>query len=292
MLLAFAADATSYVNFNDLGLSREAFSIGPLPIRWYSLAYIFGIFGAYLLVRRMIRAPGAPMAERHTDDLLFWGMIGVIAGGRIGYVLFYNLSQYLAEPLSIFRLWDGGMSFHGGLIGVLLAIYAVCRRERPPLSFLRVCDYIACVLPVGMLLGRLANFVNGELWGRATDVPWAIIFPESGTMDPRHPSQLYQAGMEGLLMLIILSYAFWRTDARYYPGRLFGICCVGMGLSRFIAEFVREPDAQLQWLAAQSGLSMGQWLTIPFIALGIWLITSSGKRRQRIEPFAGADSIA
>ncbi len=290
LILSIAAVAGNYVNFDDLGLVRQIM-LGPLPIRFYSLAYIVGIFSGYWLVRRMCRQPGAPMADRHIDDLLFYAMLGVILGGRLGYVLFYNFSAYAAEPMSILRLWDGGMSFHGGLIGVLLAIAWVARRSVPALSYLRVCDYVACVLPVGMLAGRLANFVNGELWGRVTDVPWAIIFPASGSMLPRHPSQLYQAALEGALMLAVLSYAFWRTDARYYPGRLFGLCCVGMGLSRFCVEFVREPDSQLSEFARTSHLSMGQWLTIPFILLGVWLMVSARGRRQRIEPFAGPASV-
>jgi phosphatidylglycerol:prolipoprotein diacylglycerol transferase len=200
------------------------------------------------------------------------------------------LSEYLADPMGILRLWDGGMSFHGGAAGVTLAIWWVARRDG--LSFLRVCDYVAVVVPIGMLLGRLANFVNGELWGRVTDVPWAMIFPEAVTLDPRHPSQLYQAGLEGLLMLVILSYLFWRTHARYYPGRLVGIFAVGLGLARFIVEFVREPDAQLAEFTATTGLSMGQWLTIPLILLGLWLVWTSKGRRQRIEPVAGPNSVA
>lgn len=289
MILSLLAQAATYTNFNDLGLIRE-FHIGPLPIRFYSLAYIIGIFGGYWLVKRMLRQPGAPMAERHVDDLLFYAMLGVILGGRLGYVLFYNLGEYLKEPLSILRLWDGGMSFHGGVVGVTLACFYIARKNG--LSFLRVCDYIACVYPFGHLLGRLANFVNGELWGRATDVPWAMIFPLSGSMDPRHPSQLYQAGLEGLLLLVVLTYLFWRTKARYNPGLLVGIFTAGMGLSRFIVEFFREPDSQLLEFARSTGLSMGQWLTVPMILLGAWLAWTAKGRRQRIEPFAGTDSIA
>ena len=289
MILSLLADATAYTNFDDLGLIRE-FHIGPLPIRFYSLAYIVGIFSGYWLVKRMLRQPGAPMAERHVDDLLFYAMLGVIFGGRLGYVLFYNLDQYLADPVAIVRLWDGGMSFHGGVLGVTLAIWWVARRAG--LSFLRICDYVACVVPIGMLLGRLANFVNGELWGRVTDVPWAMIFPASGTMDPRHPSQLYQAGLEGLVMLVIMSWLFWRTKARYNPGMLVGIFAAGMGLARFINELFREPDSQLLEFAQRTGLSMGQWLTVPMILLGLWLAWTAKGRRQRIEPFAGTDSVA
>ncbi len=295
LLLTMLAEATAYTNFDDLGLINQVaiplpFTDIELPIRFYSLAYIIGIFAAYWLVKKMIRQPGAPMAERHVDDLLFWAMLGVILGGRLGYVLFYNLDRYIADPVAIVRLWDGGMSFHGGVIGVTLAILYIARKEG--LSFLRVCDYIACTVPIGMLLGRLANFINGELWGRVTDVPWAIIFPLSGTLDPRHPSQLYQAGLEGLFMLVLMTFLFWRTKARYNPGMLVGIFAAGMGLSRFINEFFREPDAQLAAFAQATGLSMGQWLTIPMILVGLWLAWSAKGRRQRIEPFTGADSVA
>jgi phosphatidylglycerol---prolipoprotein diacylglyceryl transferase len=193
------------------------------------------------------------------------------------------------------------MSFHGGVIGVSLAIWWVARGAKPKLSFLRVADYIVCVYPFGHLLGRLANFVNGELWGRATDSSWAMVFPcdlpsvagqcvSSGL--GRHPSQLYQAALEGALLLAIMTYAFWRTEARYYPGRLVGLFAIGMGLARFVIEFYREPDSQLLWLQVDSGLSMGQWLTVPMILLGVWLMWTSGGRRQRVEPFAGTSSVA
>ena len=289
MLASFLANAATFVNFDDLNIIKQ-FEIGPLTIRFYALAYIFGIFGAYWLVRKMLRQPGAPMAERHTDDLLFYAMLGVILGGRLGYVLFYGLGYYLENPASIFKLWDGGMSFHGGVVGVVVAIWWVTRRES--LSFLRVCDYVACAVPWGMLLGRLANFVNGELWGRVTEVPWAIIFPASGTLDPRHPSQLYQAGLEGALLLGVMAYIFWRTDKRYYPGWLVGLFTLGIGLARFVSEFFRQPDEQLSELALRSGLSMGQWLTIPMIVLGLWLLWTAKARRQRVEPFAGPGSVA
>jgi phosphatidylglycerol---prolipoprotein diacylglyceryl transferase len=290
--MLFSAVASTPMNFDELGLNPNALEWGPLVIRWYSLAYIVGIFVGYWLVKRMIRRSGAPMAERHVEDLLFWAMLGVILGGRLGYVVFYNLSFYLANPLNIFKIWDGGMSFHGGVIGVSLAIWWVARRAEPKLSFLRVADYVVCVYPFGHLLGRLANFVNGELWGRATDVSWGIIFPASQTVVARHPSQLYQAALEGALLLAIMSYAFWRTEARYYPGRLVGLFAIGMGLARFVIEFYREPDSQLLSLQINTGLSMGQWLTIPMVLLGAWLMWTSGGRRQRVEPFAGTSSVA
>lgn len=288
--LSLLAEATQYVNFNDLmGENAEiAFSIFGLPVRWYALAYLAGIFLGYWYLLKLIAQPGAPMARRHADDIVFYAMLGIILGGRIGYVLFYNLGSYLADPLAIFRLWDGGMSLHGGVVGVLIGIYYVTRKEG--LSFLRFCDYIACVIPFGLLLGRLANFVNGELWGRATTVPWAIIFPGSGTMEPRHPSQLYEAGLEGVLMMAILTFMFWRTQARYKPGLLFGASAVIYGVSRFAVEFFRQPDAQLGTLPW--GLTMGQTLTLPLLIAGVWLVLTAKGRRQRVEPVAGNNSVA
>lgn len=287
---ALLADATQYVNFNDLmGPNSEiAFSVFGWPIRWYALAYLSGIFLGYWYLLKLIAQPGAPMARRHADDMIFYAMLGIILGGRLGYVLFYNLDAYWNDPVSILKLWDGGMSLHGGVLGVLTAIYYVTRKEK--LSFLRFCDYVACVIPFGLFLGRLANFVNGELWGRATTVPWAIIFPNSGTMDPRHPSQLYEAGLEGIVMMAILAFLFWRTQARYKPGLLFGAAAIVYGISRFLVEFVREPDVQLGTLSW--GLTMGQTLTIPMLLGGIWLVATAKGRRQRVEPIAGSDSVA
>ncbi len=212
------------------------------------------------------------------------------SAAKLGYVLFYNLESYIAKPVTILKLWDGGMSLHGGVIGVLIAIWYVTRKEK--LSFLRFCDYIACTIPFGLFLGRIANFVNGELWGRVTTVPWAIVFPGEASPLPRHPSQLYEAGLEGLLMMAILAFLFWRTDARYKPGFLVGMASIIYGLSRFAVEFVREPDSQRMEVVVKTGLSMGQWLTVPMIVIGIWLVATAKARRQRVEPIAGPDSVA
>ena len=175
----------------------------------------------------------------------------------------------------LLRLWDGGMSFHGGVLGVLIAIIWVCRQS--DLNFLRVCDYIAVNVPFGMLFGRLANFVNGELWGRPTDVPWAMVFPGAGDI-ARHPSQLYQAGLEGLLLIVVLLLMFWKTNARFRTGVLVGTFTLGMGLARFINEFFREPDAHLVWVVEEYGLSMGQWLSIPLILVGLGVILWASRR--------------
>lgn len=269
-LLAEAAATGGAIHFEDLGL-RKGIDLGLFELRFYSLAYLAGIVLGYWHLTRMIKAPGSPMAQRHADDLFFYCTIGIILGGRLGYALFYSPDFYLLKnPLELLKLWEGGMSFHGGVLGVLAAIAWVCWRGR--ISFLRTADYIAVNVPFGMLFGRLANFVNGELWGRPSDVPWAMIFPEDPTQLARHPSQLYQAGLEGALMVAVMLWLFWKTRARWRPGLLVGVFTAGIALGRFVAEFFREPDAQLAEFARESGLNMGQWLTIPLIVLGIALI--------------------
>ncbi|MEQ8772282.1 MAG: prolipoprotein diacylglyceryl transferase [Erythrobacter sp.] len=272
-----AAGAADPIYWSDLGLV-PGIPIGPFTLRFYSLAYLNGVIFAYWHLSKMIKAPGAPMAQRHADDLFFYCTLGVIIGGRLGYAAFYTggdtgipsaFTDFSGDGFvswKLLRLWDGGMSFHGGLIGVLAAIAFVSWRGK--LDFLRVCDYIAVNVPMGMMLGRLANFVNGELWGRQTDVAWAMIFPGAGEV-PRHPSQLYQAGLEGLVLLVVLLALFWKTRARYRRGLLVGIFTLGIGIARFVNEFFREPDPQLAEFAARTGLSMGQWLTIPLIVIGL-----------------------
>ncbi|MBQ0770694.1 MAG: phosphatidylglycerol:prolipoprotein diacylglycerol transferase [Parasphingorhabdus sp.] len=290
MIDIILANAAQFTRFEELGVSPNALDLGFFQLKWYSLAYLAGILIGYWYLTKLIDQPGSPMARRHADDMIFWATLGIIVGGRLGYIFFYNPS-ILENPLDIFKVWQGGMSLHGGTLGVILAIWWTSRREK--LSFLRMCDYIACVIPFGLFFGRLANFVNGELWGRATDVPWAIIFTQQAAGEvARHPSQLYEAGLEGILYFIILSLLFWKTDARYQPGKLVGAGLLVYGFSRFTVEFFREPDAQLTWLVEQSGFSMGQWLTVPMILLGAWLVITAKGRRARIEPVAGDKSVA
>ena len=287
--------ASSAIVFTDLGLSPIALDLGLFQLRWYSLAYLAGIVLGYVYVLRLLRAPGSPMARRHADDLIFYASLGVILGGRLGYVLFYRPAFYFSDPLQILRLWDGGMSFHGGVIGTSLGIMYLAWRENLP--WLRLHDYIAVVTPIGLFTGRLANFVNGELWGAPTNVPWAVRFPEVvgglAVLGPaRHPSQLYEAILEGLVLFAILSVMFWKTQARYQPGRLVGAFLFFYGLFRFAVEFVRAPDDHLVSFAETTGLHMGQWLCVPMILGGAYLMATAKGRRARVEPIAGTESVA
>jgi phosphatidylglycerol:prolipoprotein diacylglycerol transferase len=290
------ANTSSAIAFPDLGLSPIALSIGPFDLRWYSLAYLAGIFIGYWYLLRLLREPGAPLARRHGDDLVFYAALGIILGGRLGYVLFYNLGEYLKDPIEILKLWDGGMSFHGGVVGTSLGILYLARKEG--LSWLRVHDYVACCVPFGLLFGRLANFVNQELWGAPAQVPWAVRFEEINTFGERvlgpsrHPSQLYEAGLEGVVLFGILWWMFWKTDARYQPGKLVGAFIFFYGLFRFAVEFIREPDQQLIPFVQATGLHMGQWLSVPMILGGLYLILTAKRRRVRVEPVAGTESVA
>jgi phosphatidylglycerol:prolipoprotein diacylglycerol transferase len=234
------------------------------------------------------------MARRHADDLVFYATLGIILGGRIGYVLFYA-PQMLVHPLQILKLWDGGMSFHGGVIGTSIGLMLFARAHG--LQWLRVHDYVACATPFGLFFGRLANFVNGELWGRPADVAWAVVFNRTvaaGEVEPaRHPSQLYEAGLEGIVLFAILWFAFWRTRARYEPGKLVGIFLVGYGCARYFVEFFREPDEQFAGTVfAHAGIHMGQLLDLPMILGGAFLVATAARRRTRVEPIAGTESVA
>ncbi len=294
-LLVSTIAASTAIAFPDLGLKPTVFEIGWFQLRWYSIAYLAGIFIGYWYLLKLLNQPGAPMARRHADDLVFYAALGIILGGRLGYVLFYNLPFYLQHPVDILKLWDGGMSFHGGVIGTSLGILYLARKEKLP--WLRIHDYVACCVPFGLFFGRLAKFVNQELWGAETNVPWAVRFVETTVYGPalgppRHPSQLYEAGLEGIVLFAILWFMFWRTKARYEPGKLVGAFILFYGLFRFAIEFIREPDSQLAAFAQATGLHMGQWLTVPMILGGIYLMVTAKKRRERVEPVAGSASVA
>jgi phosphatidylglycerol:prolipoprotein diacylglycerol transferase len=248
-----------------------AFQLGPLVIRWYALAYIAGLLGGWYYMRRLAAAPGlwrglkAPNTN-DLDDLLVYAALGVVIGGRLGFVLFYKPGYYAANPLEILQTWKGGMSFHGGLFGAALAVMLFARRRG--LNPLAMLDMAAIVAPLGLLLGRLANFIKGELWGRPADVPWAIIFPDAGP-EPRHPSQLYEAGLEGLFLLIILAILVRRLGFSR-PGLIAGVFGMGYAAARIFSEFFREPDRHLGFIAG-GWVTMGMALSVPLFLAGLWL---------------------
>jgi phosphatidylglycerol:prolipoprotein diacylglycerol transferase len=240
------------------------FSLGPLAVRWYGLMYVLGFIGYVVLGKMRVRKGlGNGMTESHVDDLLLYAVLGVILGGRLGYVLFYKLDHYLAHPAEIVQIWAGGMSFHGGFLGVLVAAAIFCWRRK--LRYLATMDFVAPLVPLGLAAGRLGNFINGELPGRATDLPWGMWFPQVDRMPlARHPSQLYQFALEGLALFAIL----WWFSAKPRPaGAVSGAFLTGYGVFRFVAEFARQPDDFLGLLAF--GLSMGQWLSLPMVAAGL-----------------------
>ncbi|NWG73087.1 MAG: prolipoprotein diacylglyceryl transferase [Rubrivivax sp.] len=246
-----------------------AISLGPLQIHWYGLTYLvaFGLFFWLGTLRaRQPQFAAAGWTRRDVEDLLFFGVVGVIVGGRLGYALFYKPGHYAANPLEVLAVWKGGMSFHGGLLGVVVAMALFAWRRRRP--FLQVTDLVAPCVPTGLAAGRIGNFINGELWGRAADpaLPWAMVFPQSGSLVPRHPSQLYQFALEGLLLFVVL----WLYARRARPlGRVSAAFLIGYGALRFVAEYFREPDGFLGLLAL--GMSMGQWLSLPMVAAGLAL---------------------
>ena len=244
-----------------------AFSIGPLAVRWYGLMYLAGFAAGWWLGLRRISQGLAPISRAQLDDVLFVAVFGVILGGRLGYVLFYKPGYYAAHPLEIFAIWQGGMSFHGGLLGMMLAMLFIARRHG--LSYLRLMDFLAPLAPIGIAAGRIGNFINGELWGRPTDLPWGMVFRGAGDT-PRHPSQLYEFALEGLALFAIL---WWFSSKPRPTGQVSALFLIGYGVFRFIGEFAREPDAFLGTLAL--GMTMGQWLSLPMIAVGVWLFAWS-----------------
>ena len=282
------------LNFPDL--SPELFSISlfgmEFALRWYALAYIVGILIAWRMAQSALRRPvlwldeTPPMKPGQIEDLITWIILGVILGGRIGFVLFYQPTYYLSHPLEILMIWQGGMAFHGGLLGVVAAAFLFGRHQQVPL--LSLADLVAYTVPPGLLLGRLANFINAELWGRPSEVPWAVIFPGHAAQDcpdvmagmcARHPSQLYEATLEGLVLGAALIWLAYRRGAFHKPGLVMGVFLAGYGVSRFFVEFFRQPDAQfvslgnplgLAWQVSAYGLTMGQILSLPMIAIGLW----------------------
>jgi phosphatidylglycerol:prolipoprotein diacylglycerol transferase len=250
-------------------------AVGPFAVRWYALAYIAGIVAGWLITRRLAAAPPPVATRRQVDDFLTWTVLGIILGGRLGYVLLYRPSHYLAHPLEALMVWQGGMSFHGGMLGVTVAIIVFCRREG--IDMLAFGDRVATVTPIGLFLGRLANFINGELWGRAWSGPWAMVFPADPLQIPRHPSQLYQAALEGLLLLAVMALLASRQALRARRGFLAGAFLAGYAVARGMGELFREPDAFMGYLAF--GTTMGQLLSLPMLLAGLWLIATSGGRR-------------
>ena len=263
---------------------------GPLAIRWYALAYVVGILLGWLYARRLVArkalwgAPGAPIATAQVDDFVTWIAIGLILGGRIGYVVFYNPAFYWQNPSEILAVWHGGMSFHGGLVGSIIASWLFARHRK--IRFSSLLDIATAAAPIGLFFGRLANFVNGELWGRVTDLPFAVIFPAAGP-DPRHPSQIYEAALEGLVLFLVLRFLTHSRHALAHPGRVAGSFALGYGSFRIFVEFFREPDVQIGFLPG--GLTMGMVLSLPLAALGLWLILRTRHRsaQGRREDAAG-----
>jgi phosphatidylglycerol:prolipoprotein diacylglycerol transferase len=241
--------------------------VGPFVVRWYALAYIAGIVLGWRLARRLVALRPVAATPEQIDDFVTWVTLGIILGGRLGYVLFYRPGHYLQNPLEILAVWQGGMSFHGGAIGVILAIVLFARRHG--LDMLVLADRTTAVVPIGLFFGRVANFINGELWGRASDVPWAMVFPTGGPQ-PRHPSQLYQAGLEGLALFALLMALVFNPAIRARRGFVSGAFLAGYGAARLVGELFRQPDAHLGFLFA--GATMGQLLSVPMVLVGAWLM--------------------
>jgi phosphatidylglycerol:prolipoprotein diacylglycerol transferase len=252
-----------------------AIRIGPIAVHWYGLMYLVAFGLVYVLGRvRINNGKTTQFTARDLEDLIFYSVVGVVLGGRLGYVLFYKFGYYLSHPLEIFYVWEGGMSFHGGLIGVILVMIWFARKHK--VSFFTVSDFIAPLIPLGLAAGRLGNFINGELWGRPSTLPWAMVFPQSGDGIPRHPSQLYEMGLEGLTLFALL---WWFSSKPRPIGQVSAMFLIGYGVARFMVEFTREPDNFLGLLAG--GLSMGQWLSVPMVLVGIGVYILTARRQHR-----------
>jgi phosphatidylglycerol:prolipoprotein diacylglycerol transferase len=251
--------------------------LGPLPIRWYALAYIAGLLIGWRYCLALAKKPPSLVRPQEVDDFLVWATLGVVLGGRTGYVLFYRPDYYFANPGQILQVWHGGMSFHGGALGVLVALILFSRQRK--VLLLGLSDIIACAVPIGLFFGRIANFINGELWGRPSTVPWAMIFPTDPLQVPRHPSELYEASLEGIVLFLVL-YVLQRSDwVRRQHGLLTGTFCIGYAIARIIGETFREPDANLGFLFM--GTTMGQLLSIPVLLFGLGLIWYAWPKAKR-----------
>jgi phosphatidylglycerol---prolipoprotein diacylglyceryl transferase len=256
-----------------------AFSIGPLAVHWYGLAYVAGILLGWLVARDLLRRPTLwpnatpPATVEQIDDFILWVAIGIVAGGRIGYILFYDFSAVAANPIRAIEVWNGGMSFHGGFLGATLAMVFFARKHLVPLWSLF--DIVASVAPLGIFFGRIANFINGELWGRPADLPWGMAFPTGGPF-PRHPSQLYEAALEGLLLFLLLQLLARAFGALHHPGRITGVFVTCYAAARIFVEFFREPDAQIGYLFG-GWLTMGMVLSVPMALVGLWILAWSGR---------------
>ncbi len=254
-------------------ISPIIFSIGPLSIRWYSMAYLFGILFGWFLVNRYIKKYKINLSQTDLEDLVFYITLGIILGGRLGYVLFYGTSAFWHNPLQILAIWQGGMSFHGGIIGVITAIYLFAGKIKYP--FLGITDLVVLVVPVGVFFGRIANFVNDELWGRVTDVAWAVRFPNGGYL-PRHPSQIYEALLEGLLTFVILNLLWRKKWVREHTGFVSSLFVLCYGVFRILMEQFRQPDAHMGFYL--SYFTMGQILSLPLVVVGIWVLILSCRK--------------
>lgn len=256
--------------FDFPAVSPVIFTIGPFALRWYAMAYLVGIIAAWILTKRNIKKYSLGVSDEQLDDLVFYTTLGIILGGRLGYVICYGDGYFWRNPAEILAVWHGGMSFHGGITGVIIALYCFTRKYQ--FSYLKITDLVALYVPIGIFLGRLANFVNGELWGRVTTVPWAVKFPDGGYL-PRHPSQLYEALTEGVLMFILLNLLWRKEFVRSHTGIISAAFLIIYGLSRICMEFFREPDRQIGYIAGN--VTMGQLLSLPFLILGIYILHRS-----------------
>jgi phosphatidylglycerol:prolipoprotein diacylglycerol transferase len=249
-----------------------AVSLGPLKVHWYGIMYLIGFAAAWWLGKRRAARPGSPLTPEQVADMIFYGALGVVVGGRAGYVLFYNFEQFLQDPLWLFAVWEGGMSFHGGLIGVIVTMLLYARKLG--VRFFALADFVAPLVPIGLGAGRLGNFIGGELWGRVTDLPWGMVFPHAGDL-PRHPSQLYQLALEGFALFVIL----WLYSAKPRPTMaVSGLFLICYGIFRFMVEFVRQPDAHLNFVALD-WVTMGQLLSLPMVAAGVLLFLLAHRRQ-------------